>query len=162
MKLKLIAALTATVLAGPALAESHGGMDFTATGDASKGEDAFKKCQACHVVANDAGETLLGRKAKVGPNLYGVVGRVAGTVEGFKYSNLTVQAGEAGLRWNEADFVTYVGDPQGHLEAVITAAGGTPDGRSKMAKQRVKEDELRGLYALLLELQGGAPTEPAM
>lgn len=162
MKLKLIAALTATILAGPALAGSHGGMDFTATGDASKGEAVFKKCQACHVVTNAEGETLLGRKAKVGPNLYGVVGRVAGTLEGFRYSKLNVQAGEAGLRWNEAEFAAYVVDPQGHLEGVIEAAGGTPNGRAKMAKQRVKEDDLKALYALLLELQGGAPTEPAM
>lgn len=161
MKLKLIAALTATVLAGPALAESHGGMDFTATGDATAGEKAFKACQSCHVVVNAEGETLAGNKSKTGPNLYGVVGSVAGTVEGFRYSKVISQAGELGLRWDEANFVAYVQDPNAHLGAFVEAAGETPSGRSKMTYKLRKEQDGIDLYAFLLSLQG-EPTEPAM
>src|SRR3546814_9912651 len=50
----------------------------SAAGDAASGEQVFKRCTACHAVGEDA-------KNKVGPQLNGVVGRAAGTVEGFKY-----------------------------------------------------------------------------
>ena len=43
-----------------------------------KDETVFNKCKACHSVDEP--------KNKVGPNLVGVFGRPAGTVEGFKYS----------------------------------------------------------------------------
>src|SRR3546814_3620457 len=51
----------------------------SAAGDAASGEQVFKRCTACHAVGEDA-------KNKVGPQLTGVVGRAAGTVEGFKRS----------------------------------------------------------------------------
>jgi cytochrome c len=47
-----------------------------AAGDAAKGEKVFKKCKACHTVKMG--------KHKVGPSLAGVVGRKAGSAEGFK------------------------------------------------------------------------------
>ncbi|MEP4476522.1 MAG: c-type cytochrome, partial [Lentilitoribacter sp.] len=49
-----------------------------AEGDVAKGEKVFKKCAACH--------TLEEGKNKVGPSLYGVFGRAAGTLEDYKYS----------------------------------------------------------------------------
>ena len=45
-----------------------------AEGDAEKGKALFNKCQTCHVVVNPAGETLAGRNAKTGPNLYTCAG----------------------------------------------------------------------------------------
>lgn len=47
-------------------------------GDADAGAKVFRKCQACHSL--EAGQN------RVGPSLFGVVGREAGTAEGFKYS----------------------------------------------------------------------------
>lgn len=61
-----IAATTAT-LAVPAFADGH-----AASGDAAAGEKAFRQCISCHVVQNEAGDTLAGRNAKTGPNLYGI------------------------------------------------------------------------------------------
>lgn len=52
-------------------------MPSAAAGDAKKGEAVFKRCAACHTT------TLQNR---VGPGLGGVVGRKAGSVEGYKYS----------------------------------------------------------------------------
>ena len=63
------ALLLGTVLGLPARAE----------GDAVAGEKVFKKCMACHKVGEAA-------KNSVGPVLNGVIGRPAGTAEGYSYS----------------------------------------------------------------------------
>ena len=84
-------------------------------GDPEAGKAAFSQCQTCHVVANDAGEVLAGRNAKTGPNLYGVIGRVAGSVEGFRYGPSLVEAGEKGLVWDEETLVAYLQDPAAFL-----------------------------------------------
>ena len=47
-----------------------------ADGDAARGEKVFGKCKTCHEIAT--------AKNKVGPTLQGVIGRKAGTLEGFK------------------------------------------------------------------------------
>jgi cytochrome c len=56
-----------------------------AQGDAAKGEKVFGKCKTCH--------DIVSAKNKVGPTLHGVIGRKAGTVEGFKYSEAMVSSG---------------------------------------------------------------------
>ncbi|PWJ21695.1 c-type cytochrome [Jannaschia seohaensis] len=135
----------ALLAAGPALADGHA-LDLTATGDAGAGESAFRQCQSCHVVENDAGEVLAGRAAKTGPNLYGVVGRTAGSVEDFRYSDIVVAAGEAGMVYDEANFVAYVQDPTGHSQEVSGESG-----RSKMSYRVRNEDDAVNLYAFLAQ-----------
>ena len=56
-----------------------------AEGDVAKGEKVFKKCAACH--------TFEEGKNKVGPSLYGVFGRAAGTLEDYKYSKAMIGFG---------------------------------------------------------------------
>ena len=68
----LIPALAFALLAAPAFA-----------GDAAKGESDFKKCKACHSIVADDGTAIV-KGGKVGPNLYGVIGRQIGSLEGFK------------------------------------------------------------------------------
>jgi cytochrome c len=133
-----IAALTAT----PLLAGSH------ITGDAGDGESVFRQCQACHVVANEAGETLAGKNAKTGPNLYGVAGRTAGTGEGFDYSDSMVAAGEAGLVWDETNFVAYVADPTGFLREYLDDKGA----RGAMSFKVRKPDDATNVYAYIASL----------
>ena len=142
-KLTILAAILA---AGPAFADSHSEVDLTATGDAAEGEGAFRQCQSCHVVEDADGEVLAGRAAKTGPNLYGVVGRMAGSVEGFKYSDVMMAAGEAGLVYDEANFVAYVMDPTAHLQEVSGESG-----RSKMTYKVRKEEDALNLYAFLAQ-----------
>jgi len=100
MKLKLALLAVLATAAAPAFA----------AGDAAKGEATFKQCQTCHAVINDAGEVLAG-KGKIGPNLYGVFGRQAGSYPDFKYGKSIVAAGVAGLKWDEVSFTAYVQNP---------------------------------------------------
>jgi len=91
----LFAALTAA-LALPALAQE---------GDATKGEKVFKKCAACHTITPDG-------KSKVGPDLYGVIGRTTGTLEGFDYSAVMTKAGEDGHVWTEEEISKFLENPK--------------------------------------------------
>lgn len=135
----------ATTASGDAAAAEEA---ITVSGDAAAGEKAFKKCVSCHVVVNDAGETLAGKKAKTGPNLYGVAGRPAGSMEGFRYSKSMQSAGEAGLVWTEEKFVEYVQDPTAFLREELDDSGA----RSAMSFKVRKEDEAIDLYAYLASL----------
>ena len=84
--IRTLAILAALGAATPALAE----------GDVAKGEKAFKKCKACHMIVN--GDEVIFKGGKTGPNLYGIIGRSAGTAEDFKYCKSLAAAGEAGRR----------------------------------------------------------------
>ena len=52
---------------------------FMAMGDIATGEKVFKKCAACHSISQGGGN-------KIGPALWGVIGRKAGSVSDYKYS----------------------------------------------------------------------------
>ena len=123
--------------------------DVTATGDAAAGESAFRQCQSCHVVVSPDGETLAGRNARTGPNLYGVPGAVSAHVEDYRYSDLMIAAGEQGHVYDEANFVAYVMDPTGHLQEVTGESG-----RGKMTYKVRNEEDAVNLYAYLAELSG--------
>jgi len=81
-----------------------------ADGDAAKGEKAFRQCKACHMIQSPDGEMIV-RGGPVGPNLYGVIGRAAGSVEDFRYSKALAAMGEDGLVWDENNIVEYMTDP---------------------------------------------------
>jgi len=102
MKTLIAASATLVALAMPALAQ-----------DAAKGEKEFNKCKACHMIASDS-ETIV-RGGKVGPNLYGVIGRTMGGVEDFKYSDGLQAKAEAGEVWTEETLADYVTDPNEFL-----------------------------------------------
>lgn len=140
-----IAATTAT-LAVPAFADGH-----AASGDPAAGEKAFRQCISCHVVQNEAGDTLAGRNAKTGPNLYGIAGGKFGMVEDFRYSDINQLAAEMeDLVITEEVFVTYVQDPTAYLREVTG-----DNGRSKMTYKVRKEEDAVNLYAYLASLQEG-------
>jgi cytochrome c len=73
--------------------------------DAAAGEKVFAKCKACHATPSDD-------KNRVGPSLKGIIGRTAGTHEGFKYSTAMVDAGKGGLVWDEAKLTEYLKNPK--------------------------------------------------
>jgi cytochrome c len=130
-------------LAAPTHAENH------MTGDAAAGEEAFaRQCVSCHVVVNEMGEKLAGRNAKTGPNLYGVVGRASGTFPGFRYGASIVMAGEAGILWNEENFVGYALDPTSWLRDTLE----DPSARSRMTFKVRKETDAADIYAFLASI----------
>ena len=117
---RTFAALIALSFAAPAFADGHGG-------DAAAGEKEFNKCKSCHMIESDAGETIV-KGGKTGPNLYGVIGRTAGTAD-FKYGKDLVAAGEAGLVWDEANLAEYTADPRAFLREYL----GDSKAKSRMA-----------------------------
>lgn len=70
-------------------------------GDAASGKTVFGKCALCHT-ADPA-------KKGIGPTLFGVVGRAAGTVEGYTYSSAMKASGKT---WDEATLNAYLADPK--------------------------------------------------
>lgn len=109
--------------------------------DASKGKSTFNQCKACHALDH----------ALVGPPLAGVVGRKAGSIAGYSYSELMKTAGEAGLVWDEANLVDYLKGPTDYLKKYVSEKGKTATGSSKMAYQLASEDQRKNVVAYLKE-----------
>lgn len=70
--------------------------------DAAAGEKVFLKCKVCHQIGE-------GAKNAVGPVLNGVIGRKAGTYEGYNYSDANKNSG---ITWDEATFKEYIRNPK--------------------------------------------------
>lgn len=76
--------------------------ELLASSDPTKGQNAAKKCQACHTFEK-------GGANKVGPNLWGVVDRAKGSVAGFNYS--AAIKGKGG-EWTYDDLNKYLTNPK--------------------------------------------------
>ena len=118
-----------------------------AEGDAEAGKKTFNKCKSCHQIAEPAGEAII-KGGKTGPNLYSITGRTAGTVEGFKYGDSIVAAGENGLVWDEENFVAYAQDPKTFLKDYL----GETSAKSKMTFKLKKGGE--DVYAYIVSVSG--------
>lgn len=97
-------ALTAALLLGPALS----GTALAQDGDAEAGRRVFNQCRACHTIDQ-------GGRNGVGPNLWGVVGRRAGSIEGFRYSANMQELAATGHVWTVENLRVYVHDPKSVL-----------------------------------------------
>lgn len=120
--------------------------DLSITGDPEAGESLFRMCTACHNVVDEAGEVLAGRpNVRTGPNLFGVAGRSAATVEGFRYSPGLQALGEMEFVWTEEHFAAYIADPTGFIRDQTGQ-----DLRGSMAAQRFRgEEDAAHLFAYL-------------
>ena len=128
----LLGALGAlTIASGPAMA-----------GNAAKGEHLFKRrCAVCHSAKKG--------KNKVGPSLFGVVGRKAGAVPKFRYSKSYHEAAQKGLVWTPENIVAYIKDPK----AFMIKATGDPKARTRMTFKLKPEDERQDVAAYLATLK---------
>lgn len=73
---------------------------------AERGRRMFSECAVCHTVRED-------KQNRVGPNLYAIVGRQAGTVDDFAYSKAFE---EADFVWDTASLDSFIENPQGFLK----------------------------------------------
>ena len=85
-----------------------------ALGDISHGEKVFKKCAACHLV-NKGGEN------KIGPALYGVIGRKVGSKEDYKYSKAMAAYNK---NWTFEEMNGYLRKPQSYIKGTKMAFAG--------------------------------------
>jgi len=127
----------AGLLAAPAASALEGG-------DAAKGETVFKKCMTCHRIGP-------GARNLVGPMLTGVVGRAAGTMDGYTYSALNKAAGAAGLVWTDDLIFEYLADPNKFLKEYLTGKGKADQakGSTKMVFKLPNETERKDVIAYL-------------
>ena len=110
MKTILTAAAAVLALAAPAFAQDE------IAGDVEAGAKDWKKCKACHSIIDAAGETIE-KGGKTGPNLFGVVGRTAGTYPDFKYTDEMVALGEGGLVWTPEEMAKYIPNAKDYIGA---------------------------------------------
>lgn len=114
--MKRFTSLSAVVLvlwAGAAVAEAD-------AADVAAGERLFKQCASCHQVGE-------GAKNRIGPQLNGLFGRVAGTQEGFKYSKRFVLAGTGGLEWHADTLDTFLENPKSLVSGTRMSYRGMKD-----------------------------------
>ena len=93
---KRVRLLAAVMVAMPGMAAAQSAED---------GKAVFNKCRACHQVGPTA-------KNMVGPALNGLMGRKAGTVEGFNYSEANKNSG---ITWDQATFREYIKNPKAKI-----------------------------------------------
>lgn len=81
------------------------------------GEKAFAKCKACHQIGE-------GAENKTGPHLNNVLGRTAGSLEGFRYSKPMEAAGEDGVTWTAETLDTFLRNPKKFIKGTKMAFAG--------------------------------------
>ena len=114
--MKLI--LSAAVVAAAFVA---GGVAARADGDPEAGKQVFKKCHACHNIGESA-------RNAVGPELDGIVGRKAGSVEGYNYSDANKSSG---ITWDAATLDVYLTNPKAKVPGTKMAFPGLPSDKDR-------------------------------
>jgi len=88
--------------------------------DPVNGKKVFKKCVACH--------SLQEGKNKIGPSLYNLLYRKAGSVEGYKYSKAMKNSG---VVWDEESLDEFLTKPRKFIP------------KTKMSFRGIKNKSLR-------------------
>lgn len=124
-----------------------------ASADVAAGENAAKKCAACHNFVEGAG-------TKVGPDLYNVIDRVIGSAEGFKYSGVMTTAHDEGKKWTYDHLYHFLKSPKADMP-------GTAMGFAGISKSQERANLIAYLRTLshspvpLPEPEAAAPAETA-
>ncbi|QYU68646.1 cytochrome c family protein [Leptolyngbya sp. 15MV] len=90
------------------------------TADATKGQRIFLQCQSCHV--RDPGVN------RIGPSLAGIVGRAAGTIDGYQYTDANKNSG---ITWSPEKMFQYLENPQRVVPGTKMAFAGLPNGQDR-------------------------------
>lgn len=106
----------------------------------AEGEGVFRRCAACHEIGE-------GAEHRVGPELNGIIGRTAGTAEGYAYSDAMVEAGAGGLVWTAETLDPYLARPREMVPG------------TKMAFAGLRKPEDIAAVIAYLEAAGGEATD---
>jgi len=106
-----------------------------ASGNVELGKKIFKKCAACHSVAEDG-------KNKIGPKLYNVVGRGIGSISGYKYSKALASYGK---EWSFEELNSFLIKPASWIKG------------NKMGFAGLKKEEDRASVILYLNENSDNP-----
>jgi cytochrome c len=92
-----------------------------ASADVARGDTSAKKCAACHTFGK-------GEPNRVGPNLWGIVGRPKASEAGFNYS--AAMKGQKG-NWTVQDLDVYLANPRANVPGTNMTFAGIPRGSER-------------------------------
>ena len=121
-------------------AKSENQIDISALlalGDVDVGKKVFKKCAACHSIAQGGGN-------KIGPKLYNIVGRTTGSISDYKYSKALASYGK---EWTFEELNSFLIKPSTWIKG------------NKMGFAGLKKDEDRASVILYLNQNSDSPKE---
>ena len=98
-------------------------MSLFASTSSADGAKIFKKCAACHSIAQGGGN-------KIGPALWGVPGRKAGTVSGYKYSKSMVAYGKP---WSFEEMNSFLTKPKDWIKGTKMSFLGLKNAKERAA-----------------------------
>ena len=92
-----------------------------ASADAAAGEKLAKKCAACHTFEDGGAD-------KIGPHLWGVLGREVGSVPGFAYSDALAGLGGS---WDYERLSDFLTSPKGYAPGTKMTFAGVKSGEDR-------------------------------
>ena len=103
--------------------EAENIMALFASTSAAEGEKVFKKCAACHSIKE-------GGANKIGPALWGVLGRTAGSVPGYKYSKAMTAHGK---NWSFEEMNGFLIKPKDWIKGTKMSFAGLKNAKDRAA-----------------------------
>ena len=116
-------ASTASTKTDSVSSDSGNIMALFASASAAEGAKVFKKCAACHSIAEDGGN-------KIGPALWGVLGRPAGSIPDYKYSKAMAAHGKS---WSFEEMNGFLTKPKGWIKGTKMSFAGLKNAKERAA-----------------------------
>ena len=98
-------------------------MALLASASVANGEKVFKKCAACHSIAKGKGN-------KIGPALFGVLGRQAGSLADYKYSKAMIAHGKP---WTFEEMNSFLTKPKDWVKGTKMSFAGLKNVKDRAA-----------------------------
>ena len=98
-------------------------MALLASASVADGEKVFKKCAACHSIAKGGGN-------KIGPALWGVLGKQAGSVSDYKYSKAMAAHGK---KWSFEEMNSFLIKPKDWIKGTKMSFAGLKSKNDRVA-----------------------------
>ena len=98
-------------------------MTLFASTSVDDGAKVFKKCTACHSIAQEGGN-------KIGPALWGVLGRKAGSISDYKYSKAMASHGKT---WSFDEMNSFLIKPKDWIKGTKMSFAGLKNAKDRAA-----------------------------